>query len=75
MTTGTSIIVSANHSANNKENYCFLKLMSNKEISTKENTLQLPPQIPSTSTVESDSENECSSFGKRRKHPKKMKFH
>ena len=37
MTTGIFIIVSANHSANNnfKENYCFMKLMSNKEMSTK----------------------------------------
>ena len=42
MTTRIFIIVSANHSANNnfKDTYCFLKLMSNKGMSTKENTLQ-----------------------------------
>ena len=44
--------------------------MSNKQISTKENTLQLPPQFPSISSGESESETEYSSFGKRRKHPK-----
>ena len=30
--------------------------MSSKQVSTKENTLQLPPQFPSTSTSESESE-------------------
>ena len=72
MTTGIFIIVSANHSANNifKGNYCFLKLMSNKEMSTKENTLQLPPHFPSISSGESESKAEFRSFGKRRKHPK-----
>ena len=69
MTIGIFIIVSANHSANNfKKNYCFQKLMSNKEMLTKENTLQLPPQFPSISSDESESENEYSSFGERRKH-------
>ena len=47
MTTGIFIIVSANHSVNNnfKENDFFLKLTLNKEMSTKENTLQLPLPI------------------------------
>ena len=77
MTTGTFIIVSANHSANNnfKEECCFLKLMSNKEMSTKENTQQLPQQFPSNSSVESDLQNKDSSFRNRRKHLKKMKLH
>ena len=72
MTTGIFIIVSANHSANSnfKENYCFPKLLSNKEMSTKQNTLQLPPQFSSPSSGESEPETEYSSFGKRRKHPK-----
>ena len=72
MTTEIFIIVSTNYSANNnfKESYCFLKLMSNKVMSTKENTLQLPPQFPSISSGERESETEYSSFGKRRKHPK-----
>ena len=72
MATGVFIIVSANHSANNnfQESYCFLKLMSNKKMSTEENTLQLPPQVPSVSSGESEPETEYSSFGKRRKHPK-----
>ena len=30
--------------------------MSSNQISTKENTLQLPPQVPSTSASESESE-------------------
>ena len=30
--------------------------MSSKPISTKENTLQLPPQFPSTTTPESEPE-------------------
>ena len=34
----------------------------------QENTLQLPPQIPSTSSSESKSETEYSSFKKRGKH-------
>ena len=72
MTTRVFIIVSANHSANNnfKESYCFLNLMSNKKMSTEENTLQLPPQFPSISSGKSEPETEYSSFGKRRKHPK-----
>ena len=37
-------------------NYCFLKLMSSNRMSTKENTLQLPPQSLSTSASESESE-------------------
>ena len=45
-------------------------MMSNKDMSTKENTLQLPPQFSSTSSGKSESETEYSSFGKRRKHPK-----
>ena len=55
MTTGIFIIVSAYHSANNKfkESHCFLNLMSNKKMSTKENILQLPPQFPSISSGES----------------------
>ena len=39
-------------------------------MSTKENTLLLPPQFSSTSSGGSESETEYSSFGKRRKHPK-----
>ena len=76
MTTRIFIIVSANYCANNnfKENYCFLKLMSNKETSTKENTLQLPLQFSSTSSGQSESETEYSSFRKRRKHPKENKI-
>ena len=38
--------------------------------STKENNLQLPPQFPSTSSSESESETEYSSFKKRGKHHK-----
>ena len=55
MTIGIFIIVFANHSVNNnfKESYFFLKLMSNKELSTKENTLQSPPQFPSIISGES----------------------
>ena len=66
MTIGIFIIVSGNHSANNyfKEIYCFLKSMSKKGMSTKENTLQLPPQFSSTSGCGSESETECSSFKK-----------
>ena len=66
MTTSIFIIVSANNSANNnfEESYCFLKLMSNKEMSNNKNTLQLPPQFPSISSGESESETEYSSFGK-----------
>ena len=41
----------------NKEgNYCFLKLMSSNGMTTKENTLQLPPQFHSTSASEGESE-------------------
>ena len=38
--------------------------MASNEMSTKENTLQLPPQFPSTSSSESESETEYSSFKK-----------
>ena len=38
-------------------NYCFLKLMSSNGMSTRENTLQLPPQFHSTSASESEPEN------------------
>ena len=38
--------------------------------STKENTLQLPPQFPSTSSSERESETEYSSFKNRGKHHK-----
>ena len=48
--------------------------MSNKETSTKENTLQLPLQFSSTSSGQSESETEYSSFRKRRKHPKENKI-
>ena len=69
MTIGIFIIVSANHSANNfKKNYCFQKLMSNKEMLTKENTLQLPPRFLSISSDESESGTEYSSFGEWSKH-------
>ena len=43
--------------------------MSNKEMSIKEDTLQLPPQFPSIS-CERESETEYSSFRKQRKHSK-----
>ena len=43
--------------------------MSNKEMSIKEDTLQLPPQFPSIS-CERESETEYSSFKKRGKHHK-----
>ena len=36
--------------------YSFLKFMSSNGMSTKENTLQLPPQFPSTSSSESEPE-------------------
>ena len=39
-------------------------------MSTKENTLQLPPQFFSTSSGESESETEYNNFGKQRKHLK-----
>ena len=39
-------------------------------MSTKENTLQLPPQFSSTSSSESEPETEYSSFKKRGKHHK-----
>ena len=35
-------------------NYCFLKLMSSKGMSTKENTLQLPSQFHSSFESESE---------------------
>ena len=41
---------------NKNGSYYFLNLMSSKPISTKENTLQLPPQFPSTTTPESEPE-------------------
>ena len=44
--------------------------MSSKEMSTKESTLPLPPQFPSTSRSEVECENEYSSFKKREKHHK-----
>ena len=40
-------------------------------MSTKENTLQLPPQFPSTNSSERESDTEYSSFKKRGKHHKK----
>ena len=47
----------------NKEgNYCFLKLMSSNGMSTKENTLQLPPQFHSASASESESETKINSI-------------
>ena len=55
-------------------NYGFLKLMSNNEMSTKENTLQLPTQFSSTSSSESESGTEYSNLKKQRKHPKKRKI-
>ena len=39
-------------------------------MATKENTFQLPPQFPSTSSCESESETKYSSFKKRGKHRK-----
>ena len=36
--------------------YSFLKFMSSNGMSTIENTLQLPPQFPSTSSSESEPE-------------------
>ena len=45
--------------------------MPSNKISTKENTLHLPPRFPSTSSSESESETEYSSFKKREKHHKK----
>ena len=44
--------------------------MSNNEMSTKENTLQLPTQFSSVSTSESESETEYINLKKRRKHRK-----
>ena len=44
--------------------------MSSNRMSTKENTLQLPPQFPGISSFESESETENSSFKKRGKHRK-----
>ena len=44
--------------------------MPSKEMLTKENILQLPPQFPSTSSSESESETECRGFKKRGKHHK-----
>ena len=44
--------------------------MPSNEMSIKENTLQLPPQFPSTRSSESESETEYSSFKNRGKHHK-----
>ena len=44
--------------------------MPSNKMSTKENTLHLPPRFPSTSSSESESETEYSSFKKRGKHHK-----
>ena len=44
--------------------------MSNNKISNRENTLQLPPQFPCTSSSKSESEAEYISFEKRGKHRK-----
>ena len=44
--------------------------MSSNKIPTKENTLHLTPQFPSTTSSESESETEYSSFKKRGKHHK-----
>ena len=44
--------------------------MPSKKMSTKENTLHLPPRFPSTSSSENESEPEYSSFKKRGKHHK-----
>ena len=76
MTTGIFIIVSANHSVNNnfKENDFFLKLTLNKEMSTKENTLQLPPQFPSISSGESQRLN-IAALESEENIPKRMKVH
>ena len=41
-------------------NYSFLKLISSNGMSTKENTLHLPPQFHSTSASESESETQIS---------------
>ena len=71
ITTGIFIIVSANQSADsNFMEHLFLKLKSNKERSIKENDLRLPPQFRSTSSDESESENDYSSYGKRGENPK-----
>ena len=45
-------------------NHGFLKLISTSEMSTKENTLQLPTQFSSTSCSESESETEYSNLKK-----------
>ena len=42
--------------------------MSINEMSTKENTLQLPIQFSNTTNSENESETEYGSFKKRRKH-------
>ena len=44
--------------------------MPSNKMSTKENTLHLPPRFPSTSSSESESETEYSSFEKPEKHRK-----
>ena len=51
-------------------NHGFLKLISTSEMSTKENTLQLPTQFSSTSCSESESGTEYSNLKKQRKYRK-----
>ena len=45
--------------------------MPSNKMSTKKKNLHLPPRFPSTSSSESESETEYSSFKKRGKHLKK----
>ena len=42
--------------------------MPSNQMSTKENSMHLPPRFPSTSSSESESKTEFSSFKKRGKH-------
>ena len=49
--------------------------MSINEMSTKENTLQLPTQFSNTTNSESESETGYGSFKKRRENHREMKFH
>ena len=46
--------------------------MPSNKMSTKKKTLHLPPRFPSTSSSESESETEYSSFKKGGKHYKKI---
>ena len=57
-------------SVNRVGSYSFLKLMPSNKMSTKDNILHLPPRFPSTSSSESESEIQFSSFKKRGKHHK-----